>query len=544
MNPVAFERKDSLGPHVAGELIDGKYLLERPLGAGAMGRVWLARNVMLDLPVAIKIVDAADHGTDAMARVLAEARLLAQLSHPNIVRVLDCHSDDDAAYVVMELLEGCTLAELMEEGPLPAALAVRLALPLLDALAAAHRAGVVHRDIKPENIFVALRDTRVFPKLLDFGIARSESSQHSANSKRVVVGTPGYMSPEQAWGEDVVDHRADIWATGVVLYEAVSGTSAYNSSNYTSYLRALRERKLLPLHGAGCEGLWLVLRRALSRSCDERYASASEFAATLRLWLRTHGVREDLSSDSLPEHWALAGSVLHRAFCHSATRSSMGASRARSRRRPLAGSETLVDPRVDPHHESSQHGDSVLRRGIHEVDSLPDTQVSPAIARREHGGRVPRLAAWAAVATALCGTLALLHARADFRSAPVVSTAVQAALSLAAKPATEPRAATARKAEVAPAPVGESPPEPRSEPAEPRATAATASPTPEPAALARERATNASQPRAAKASAAQVQPGLQRAIASRSLARAPSASRPWQDTLRERARELGLKSPW
>ena len=387
MEAVAIEsqkRPDSL--HAAGELIDGKYRLERELGAGAMGRVWLARNAMLDLPVAIKIVDVQQHGRDAVARVLAEARLLAQLSHPNIVRVLDCHSDEGAAYVVMELLEGCTLAELMEEGPLPAPLVVRMMVPLLDALAASHREGIIHRDIKPENIFIARRGDRICPKLLDFGIAHSGAFQVTRSDKKLIVGTPGYMSPEQALGTDTVDHRSDIWAMGVVMYEAISGDSAFQSSTYANYLRALRERKLVPLETEGAMGLWMVLDRAMSRTPEERFASADELAATLRLWLRARGLREDLKGDSLPEHWAVSGSVVQRAFCRSARRIA-GHHEGSGRRRILPGSATLVDPRVPEHAESGAR-DRV---------------------------RPPKrpLVLWAAVASMLCATVALLHARAD-----------------------------------------------------------------------------------------------------------------------------------
>jgi serine/threonine protein kinase len=394
MEAVAIEPQETPESlHVSGELIDGKYRLERELGAGAMGRVWLARNAMLDLPVAIKIVDIQQHGREAVARVLAEARLLAQLSHPNIVRVLDCHSDEGAAYVVMELLEGCTLAELMDEGPLPAALVVRLVVPLLDALATAHRDGVVHRDIKPDNIFVARRGQRICPKLLDFGIARSGAASTTPNhDKRLIVGTPGYMSPEQALGDDEVDHRADIWAMGVVMYEAISGGSAFQCTSYANYLRALRERKLVPLNGEGAVGLWMVLQRAMSRASEERFASANEFAATLRLWLRARGLREDLKGDSLPEHWAAMGSVVHRAWRSSARRSlATERAEASGRRRIMPGSATLVDPRVPVHVEAS------LRTWA-----------------RNGGNAAKRpLVLWAAVATVLCATVAMLHARAD-----------------------------------------------------------------------------------------------------------------------------------
>src|SRR5262245_13176639 len=127
MTALAATNALTFGP---GSVLEGKYRLERVIGEGAMGRVWLARNLSLDLPLAIKTVQADLHGPAAIERLVTEARAIAQLRHPNIVRVFDCQTTGRFAYAVMELLEGCTLADLMDEGPLPAQLAVRLCLPL------------------------------------------------------------------------------------------------------------------------------------------------------------------------------------------------------------------------------------------------------------------------------------------------------------------------------------------------------------------------------------------------------------------------------
>ena len=302
-------------PLSPGDVLDQKYRLDFVLGAGAMGQVWCARNIMLDLPVAIKVVQPS-HGEEAIARLLTEARFEAQLSHPNIVRVLDVRADSQLAYVVMELLEGCTLADLMDEGPLPPALAVRIALPLLDGLCAAHRAGIVHRDIKPENVFIARgAGGRVYPKLLDFGIAQCEVTAHpGAPRERVVMGTPGYMSPEQAWGEACIDQRSDIWALGIVLHEAICGQSAFACTDYLGFLRALEERELTPLPGEASAELWTILRRATNKPYAERFPSSHAFAQALSGFLRDRGVFEDLTGDSLPQHWATPGSLIDRAF--------------------------------------------------------------------------------------------------------------------------------------------------------------------------------------------------------------------------------------
>lgn len=320
MNAAAFNTKvHSVAPAARafrpGDVLDAKYRLEAVLGAGAMGQVWRARNIMLDSLVAIKIV-LPTHGSHAMERLLTEARVEARLRHPNIVGVMDVRADAELSYVVMELLEGCTFADLMDQGPIPPTLAIRLLLPLIDGLCAAHKAGVVHRDIKPENVFIARGGSgRVCPKLLDFGIARSdESPVHDSRKQRVVMGTPGYMSPEQAWGDDAVDQRADVWALGIVLYEIISGRNAFSCSDYKGFLRALEESELEPLAGAHNAPLWQIIRRATSKACADRFPSSAAFGDALRQFLRERGVTEDLMDDSLPQHWATPGSVIDRAW--------------------------------------------------------------------------------------------------------------------------------------------------------------------------------------------------------------------------------------
>lgn len=329
-NAAAAARKPEQGlekTYGPGDVLEGKYRLEGMLGEGAMGRVWLARNLTLDLPLAIKIVQPELHGREAMSRLLTEARVEARLLHPNIVRVFDCQNDGDTAYAVMELLEGCTLADVMAQGPMPAALAVRLMLPIMSGLMAAHRAGVVHRDVKPENIFVARVGDRLCPKLLDFGIARlgepglaaPNPSRLRRSGRRVVMGSPGYMSPEQAWGDPDVDERTDLWAVAVVLYEAISGRDAFPAASYADYLKALSERELPPLIGPGVEGLWPILSRALAKSRAQRLGATEVFAKQLRTWLATHGGEEDdLTSDTLPTRWLPPGGLVARALARTA----------------------------------------------------------------------------------------------------------------------------------------------------------------------------------------------------------------------------------
>jgi serine/threonine protein kinase len=348
MNAVASHTQEertaraTLGP---GDILDEKYQLDGLLGAGAMGEVWLAHNLLLDLPVAIKIVRANPHDMLARERLLTEARFEANLRHGNIVRVFDVHAGPELSYAVMELLEGCTLAELMDEGPLPATLAVRLLLPLLDALTTVHQAGIVHRDIKPENIFITRVGDRVRPKLLDFGIAHSEATAVRAlrgtSKNRVVMGTPGYMSPEQAWGDEGVDQRADLWAVGIVLYEAISGASAFECDDYLGFLRALESQEPAPLSGE--DELWAILRRALNKDCNHRWYSSAEFAQALMMWLNARGVSEDLTGECLAPHWAAPNGPIDRAFGRARVHSERGGkpgSHARTRSAAKSGART------------------------------------------------------------------------------------------------------------------------------------------------------------------------------------------------------------
>jgi len=317
MNAIADSNQQRSAMQITGELckgdvLDGKYLLDTIIGEGAMGQVWRAKNLALAAHVAIKVVYAEKHGREALSRLLTEARYEAQLCHPNVVRVFDVREGKNLAYVVMELLTGCTLADVMDEGPLPVTLSARLLLPLLAGLSAAHSCGLVHRDIKPENIFIARgAGGRIYPKLLDFGIAHCVAPGQTSQST-CVVGTPGYMAPEQAFGSSDVDGRADLWALGVVLYEAVTGASAYLCKDYGEYLRVLDTTQPLPVRHD--PALWNILQRAMHKSVDKRFAASRELSRVLAMLLRDRDVYEDLGGDFLPEHWAAPGGHIDRAF--------------------------------------------------------------------------------------------------------------------------------------------------------------------------------------------------------------------------------------
>jgi eukaryotic-like serine/threonine-protein kinase len=312
MSPTLSVRMPNSAPYSVGDVIAGKYRLDALLGEGGMGTVWRGFNLQLEAPVALKLIRAGLDQRSLPQRLKQEARAAAKLGHPAIVRVFDVgDSELGDPYIVMELLSGETLGQLLAiEQRLPAIRAVQLLLPVADALVAAHAKGIVHRDLKPDNIFVAHEGEQLQPKLLDFGIAKladeAGQSQHLTQDG-AVLGSPEYMSPEQARGQDNVDHRTDIWSFCVVLYETLSGESPFRGANYNSLLRAIVEDEpasLLSLLAAD-QPLWEIVRRGLSKDVAQRFATMSELGQALAAWLMSQGIFEDVSGISLDSKWIL-----------------------------------------------------------------------------------------------------------------------------------------------------------------------------------------------------------------------------------------------
>ncbi len=275
-----------------------------------MGVVWVARSTALDVDVALKMLKRELAGTEAVERMAREARTAAQLGHPALVRVLDFGtSDQGEPFLAMELLEGEELhLRLKREQRLPVAEAVALLLPIIDGLGTAHEKGIVHRDVKPENIFIAKDgQQRVQPKVLDFGIAKLSNERTPSRLTQVgaIMGSPYYLSPEQAEGLDDIDFRCDIWAVGVVLYELVTGTPPFAANNYNALIRSILRDEPRPIteQGVGDAQLWLVIARCLKKDREERWASMWELGEALALWLFEQGVRVDAASRSLRHGW-------------------------------------------------------------------------------------------------------------------------------------------------------------------------------------------------------------------------------------------------
>ena len=260
----------------------GPYEIQAPLGAGGMGEVYRARDTRLERIVAIKILPAA-FASDAerLMRFQQEARVLSALNHPSLLAIFDVGNQNSAYYLVCELLEGETLRERLNAGPLSLRKAVDYGIQMANGLAAAHEKGIVHRDLKPDNIFLT-KDGRV--KILDFSLAKSTSSasEHTATIPSpatvpgAVMGTMGYMSPEQVRGA-TVDSRSDIFSFGTVLYEMLSGKRAFTGASSVETMNAILTTEPPELDIATTRipaGLERIVRHCMEKNPAERFFSA------------------------------------------------------------------------------------------------------------------------------------------------------------------------------------------------------------------------------------------------------------------------------
>ncbi len=278
-----------------GQIIAERYELARPLGRGSMGEVWVAHHRTLGEDVALKLLTQAppeteiEHPSTAVARFRFEAQVAARLSRRtrHIVRVTDNGEEDGLAYLVMELLEGETLAtRLLRSGPLDLAATSQLIAQIARALTEAHAAGVMHRDLKPANVFLTRNEEgALLVKLLDFGIARTIQSHRLeapfATAPGLVFGTPGYMSPEQVFSASEVDHRCDLWALATIAYEALTAELPMDGTQTQELLAALCAGRIVPVHERD-PGLPALLAgffaRAFAQNVADRFADATELS--------------------------------------------------------------------------------------------------------------------------------------------------------------------------------------------------------------------------------------------------------------------------
>jgi serine/threonine-protein kinase len=297
-------REDRYSP---GVVVEQKYALVRLLGEGGMGSVWVARNLTLNSHVALKLMraDFAQAVAGAAERMLQEARAAAAIHHPAIVQIFDFgRTRDGEPFISMELLDGESLsAALKRRGKLPALRAVQVLLPIADALVVAHARGVVHRDLKPDNVLLArLADGRVQPKILDFGIAKLDApASPKLTLDGTVLGSPAYMSPEQARGQSDIDLRVDVWAFSVMLYELVTGCTPFAADGYNALLYAIMGQEPLTLleHGIDEPELWAILARGLDKNRDTRFPSMRALGRALAEWLLDRKVKTDITQAPL-----------------------------------------------------------------------------------------------------------------------------------------------------------------------------------------------------------------------------------------------------
>ena len=270
----------------------GPYEILAPLGAGGMGEVYRARDPRLGREVAIKVLPASfSQDPDRLKRFEQEARAAGILNHPNITAVHDIGTADGAPYIVTELLEGETLRNRLLSGPLPVRKAIDYAVQMAKGLAAAHEKGIVHRDLKPENLFLT-KDGRV--KILDFGLAKLKSGkdEHGQTDLKtvsggtepgVVLGTMGYMSPEQVRGR-AADRRSDLFAFGTILHEMLSGQRAFRGDTAADTITAILTKEPPDLSQTNKEihpGLDRIVRHCLEKNPEERFESARDLAFDL-----------------------------------------------------------------------------------------------------------------------------------------------------------------------------------------------------------------------------------------------------------------------
>jgi len=311
--PMAFSHiRERIGTDVAGQ-----YHLLRMIGEGGMGAVFEAEHRPSQQRVAVKLIKPEYASQpEVNGRFVQEVNTVARIGHPNIVQMLDAGTDEEGPYLVLELLEGETLCDLIDRRPLGFREALSVVAETLDALRAAHGVGVVHRDIKPENIFLVGGERWKGVKLLDFGIAKILTEQSLGGGLTRVgtaVGTPDYMSPEQAGGGRV-DPRADLWSLAAVLYECVSQTTPFDGDSYQQLISRIVVHPHTPLVErvpAAPPGLCALIDKALQKEPAQRFASAEVMLDEVRRLLDvlpsddSLGPRDDPTSIFVPSPEAL-----------------------------------------------------------------------------------------------------------------------------------------------------------------------------------------------------------------------------------------------
>jgi serine/threonine-protein kinase len=332
-------------------VVAGRYRLDRVLGQGGMGVVWAATHTITRRGVAMKFLKGPAHARPELRRrFLREARAAATVQHPSVVEVHDVFElDDETPVMVMDLLVGETLAQrIASQGPLSVHQTASILLPVVSAVGTAHSRGVVHRDLKPENIFLAENEeggTEI--KVLDFGIAKLANvegeavTQSQLTGTGSMLGTPCYSAPEQLFGEKIIDHRADIWALGVVLYECLSNQLPVYGENLGQILKMLTSGEILPLERLAPQlpaDILTLVGRMLSRPVEQRPKDMREVLEVLQRYSNL-SVRSFAEAKSQPPSLeAIPAGPARRAPVHSREKETVVA--AAPKTTPEAGLDT------------------------------------------------------------------------------------------------------------------------------------------------------------------------------------------------------------
>ncbi|MDO9017422.1 MAG: serine/threonine-protein kinase [Deltaproteobacteria bacterium] len=368
---MAPDESTPTGTLSAGTLF-GRYQIVQLIGAGGMGAVYEALHVELNKRVAVKILaPSVARIATWRTRFLREGQTAASIHHPNVTEVFDVGEQDGMLYLVMEFMEGEDLAALLlREGALTVKRAVDLLLPVCAALSVAHEQGIVHRDLKPENIFLATsRHGGLVPKLLDFGISKTPTVEPRITTADSLIGTPNYMSPEAAGGNDV-DARSDQYAFGVLLYECTTGKRPYDGDQLYPLLLSIVHGEALP-------------PRAVRPDLPEAFAEVITRSMALDPAARFSAM-DDLGRALLPFASRTAQGLWHPVFGDESTA-------------PLAASMLPVEPRYDV----------VTQPDI----PAPFAQLDPLSRSQRHARRIPVIALFVALALALAGATLVAVAR-------------------------------------------------------------------------------------------------------------------------------------
>jgi len=272
-----------------GSIVDKKYAIEKPLGEGGMGVVWLARDINTDVQVVVKAIRAEyAHRKDFRDRTLAEGRALARIDHPNVVRLNAVVSDEDGLFLVMQFIDGESLEDRIlryteAKTPFSVSEALSIFKQIVQGCAAAHAEGIIHRDMKPANVLLRKKDGAV--KVTDFGIAKEEEAAQKGKGQTIgVIGSVKYMSPEQCTGKKDLDKRVDIYALGMLFYELLTGETPFDAESHYEIMTKHVQEQLPPLAQKRPDvPPWIeaIIRKCTEKQRDYRFSSCEELLAAL-----------------------------------------------------------------------------------------------------------------------------------------------------------------------------------------------------------------------------------------------------------------------